>query len=137
MAVSKAKTKAQKPSPSFEWTVGIPPEKTMVAIAVRKWSGMHEGKYIEVLAGSPKRYLEALGLDAILEPSTTVIYGQVLVQGEMEIIIDERGSPVAAYPNSVLGWSYVPEFHENMKLATMTDLAIDAVRRRSRTAPKG
>ena len=33
----------------------------MVAIAVRKWSGMHEGKYIEVLAGSPKRYLEALG----------------------------------------------------------------------------
>ena len=109
----------------------------MVALAVRKWSGMHEGKYIEVLAGSPKRYLEALGLDAILEPSTTVIYGQILVQGEMEIIIDERGSPVAAYPNSVLGWSYVPEFHENMKMATMTDLAIDAVRRRSRTAPKG
>ena len=109
----------------------------MVALAVRKWSGMHEGKYIEVLAGSPKRYLEALGLDAILEPSTTVIYGQVLVQGEMEIIIDERGSPVAAYPNSVLGWSYVPEFHENMKMATMTDLTIDAVRRRSRTAPKG
>ena len=137
MAVSKAKPKAQMPSQSFEWAVGIPPEKTMVALAVRKWSGMHEGKYIEVLAGSPKRYLEALGLDAILEPSTTVIYGQVLVQGEMEIIIDERGSPVAAYPNRVLGWSYVPEFHENMKLATMTDLAIDAVRRRSRTAPKG
>jgi len=109
----------------------------MVALAVRKWSGMHEGKYIEVLAGSPKRYLEVLGLDAILEPSTTVIYGQILVQGEMEIIIDARGSPVTAYPNSVLGWSYVPEFHENMKLATMTDLAIDAVRRRSRTAPKG
>ena len=137
MAVSKAKPKAQMPSPSFEWAVGIPPEKTMVAIAVRKWSGMHEGKYIEVLAGSPKRYLEALGLDAILEPSPAVISGAVLVEGEMAVILDERGAPVTAYPNSVLGWSYVPEFHENMKLATMTDLAIDAVRRRSRTAPKG
>ncbi|BEU98870.1 hypothetical protein ACDW_45760 (plasmid) [Acidovorax sp. DW039] len=71
-----------------------------------------------------------------LQPSTTVTYGQILEQGGMEIIIDERGSPVAAYPNCVLGWSYVPEFHENIKAATSADVAIDAVRRRSRGAAK-
>lgn len=65
MATSREKPRAPKPSLSFEYKVGIPPMKTRVAIAVRKWSGKHEGQYIELLAGSSTRYLEAIGLDAI------------------------------------------------------------------------
>ena len=44
---------------------GLTPDH-LEPIAVRKWTGKHEGRPVEVIAGSPVMYLKALGLNLIL-----------------------------------------------------------------------
>lgn len=108
----------------FAWTPGIPPAGRTVAIACRKWTCFHEGVYREVLAGDPRVYMDAVGLRVMMHPSMTVIYGSVVEEGEFHKILDERGSPVAAYPNSIFAWSYVPDTLLNIQAAVLTDMAV-------------
>jgi hypothetical protein len=116
-------------NPVEGWIVGPPPEGQMVAMVCRKWFAMHEGQYIEVIAADPKRYLESLLLKIMMQPSVTVIYGKLYMQGEIPFVLDERGSPVAIYPNSVLAWSYVPDPLLNLQAVAMTDMAVRVAKR--------
>lgn len=100
-----------RPIPGSGWFRGLPPVGEFVAIAVRKWTGKHEGRPVEVIAGSPVMYLKALGLNLILSPSVTVLYGSIHMQGDIPMLMDERGSPVAVYPDCYLAWSKVPRDH--------------------------
>lgn len=131
MATARKKTGAVKAlnNQPQGWVVGPPPEGEMVAMACRKWFAMHEGKYIEVIAADPKRYLESLSLKIMMQPGVTVIYGKLFMQGEIPFVLDERGSPVAVYPNSVLAWSYVPDPLLNLQAVAMTDLAVRIAKR--------
>lgn len=108
----------------FAWKPGIPPVGETIAIACRKWSCFHEGVYREVIAGDPRVYLDAMELQVMMQPSMTVIYGSVFDEGGYHKILDERGSPVAAYPNSILAWSYVPDPLQNIQAAVITDMAV-------------
>lgn len=96
----------------------------MVAMACRKWFAMHKGKYVEVIAGDPKRYLEGLSLQIMMQSTVTVIYGRIFMQGEFPFVLDERGTPVAVYPNSVLAWTYVPDTLLNLQAVALTDMAV-------------
>lgn len=125
----KAMTSA---SASGGWTMGPPPEGVMVAMACRKWFAMHEGKYIEVIAADPKRYLESLSLKIMMQPGVTVIYGRIFMEGEMPFVLDERGTPVAVYPNSVLAWTVVPDTLLNLQAAAITDMAVRVAKRKPR-----
>ncbi|WP_382202764.1 hypothetical protein [Hydrogenophaga defluvii] len=109
----------------------------MVALACRKWCAFHEGHYREVIAGDPSLYLQTLGLRIMMNPSITVIYGSVLMEGGLTKILDEWGSPVAAYPNCILCWSYVPDPMPNLKAVTMTDMALSVARTGSSALGRG
>lgn len=110
--------------PDFSWKPGIPPAGEAVAIACRKWSCFHEGVYREVIACDPRVYLDAMGLQLMMQPSLTVIYGSVIEEGGYHKVLDERGSPVAAYPNSIIAWSYVPDMLQNIQASVLTDMAV-------------
>lgn len=113
------------------WQIGQPPEGEMVAMACRKWFAMHEGRYIEVIAADPKRYLESQSLKIMMQPTVTVIYGRVFMEGEFPFVLDERGAPVAVYPNSFLAWTYVPDTLLNLQAVTLTDMAVRVAKTRS------
>ena len=125
-----------RPIPGSGWFRGLPPVGEFVAIAVRKWTGKHEGRPVEVIAGSPVMYLKALGLDLILSPSVTVLYGSIHMQGDIPMLMDERGSPVAVYPDCYLAWSKVPEVLMELQAAAVTDMALNAAKSRKRAQPK-
>ena len=119
------------PQPSLSssaWVAGIPSPGDIVAIACRKWSCFHDGVYREVLAGDPRVYLEAMGLQVMMQPSLTVIYGSVHIEGGLPMILDEHGTPVAAYPNSILAWSRVPDTLLNLQAVAITDMAVTLAR---------
>lgn len=64
--------KKQKSDPKGSisgWTPGVPPAGILLAIACRKWSGIHDGRYLEVIADNPSVYLEAQGIDVTMKPS--------------------------------------------------------------------
>ncbi|RYE40858.1 MAG: hypothetical protein EOP24_39195 [Hyphomicrobiales bacterium] len=120
----------------MHWTVGVPPVGERVAIVCRKWSGTHEQRYVEVIAHDPSLYLQTMGLNIMMTPSVTVIYGSVFTQGGVTGILNEHGMPVAAYPNSILAWSKVPDdFLQNLQAAVMTDLAVGRANNRAKSAP--
>ena len=125
-----------KPIPGSGWFRGLPPVGEFVAIAVRKWTGKHEGRPVEVIAGSPVMYLKALGLNLILSPSVTVLYGSIHMQGDIPMLMDERGSPVAVYPDCYLAWSKVPDVLMDLQAAVVTDMALNAAKSRKRAQPK-
>ena len=125
-----------RPIPGSGWFRGLPPVGEFVAIAVRKWTGKHEGRPVEVIAGSPVMYLKALGLDLILSPSVTVLYGSIHMQGDIPMLMDERGSPVAVYPDCYLAWSKVPDVLMDLQAAVVTDMALNAAKSRKRAQPK-
>ncbi len=91
---------------------------------------------MEVIAGSPVMYLKALGLDLILSPSVTVLYGSIHMQGDIPMLMDERGSPVAVYPDCYLAWSKVPEVLMELQAAAVTDMTLHAAKSRKRAQPK-
>lgn len=119
-------------NPPTGWFIGSPPEGEMVAMACRKWSAMHEGKYLEVIAADPKRYLESQGLQIVMQPGVTVIYGRVFHEGEVPFVLNEWGSPVAVYPNSVLAWTRVPDALQNLQAAALTDMVVRVAKGKSR-----
>ena len=125
-----------RPIPGSGWFRGLPPVGEFVAIAVRKWTGKHEGRPVEVIAGSPVMYLKALGLNLILSPSVTVLYGSIHMQGDIPMLMDERGSPVAVYPDCYLAWSKVPDVLMDLQAAVVTDMALNAAKSRKRAQPK-
>lgn len=131
MATARKRTGVVKAlnSQTHGWVVGLPPEGEMVAMVCRKWFAMNEGKYIEVIAADPKRYMDSLSLQIMMQPAVTVIYGKLFMQGEVPFVLDERGSPVAVYPNSVLAWSYVPDALVNLQAAAITDMAVRVAKR--------
>ena len=117
------------------WTEGIPPEGVRVAMACRKWFGMHNERYVEVIAHDPSMYLESLGLEMMMKPSVTVIYGSVFTQGNTTCILNEHGMPVGAYPNSILAWTRVPEYLlQNLQAAVLTDLAVGLASKRAKSS---
>ncbi|RYH65637.1 MAG: hypothetical protein EON54_05490 [Alcaligenaceae bacterium] len=126
MSTSKKKTSVvhKQPVPPQGWQMGQPPESEMVAMVCRKWFAMHDGRYIEVISGDPKRYLESQSLKIMMEPTVTVIYGRIFMEGEFPFVLDERGSPVAVYPNSILAWTYVPDTLLDLQAVTLTDMAV-------------
>ena len=125
-----------RPIPGSGWFRGLPPVGEFVAMAVRKWTGKHEGRPVEVIAGSPVMYLKALGLNLILSPSVTVLYGSIHMQGDIPMLMDERGSPVAVYPDCYLAWSKVPDVLMDLQAAVVTDMALNAAKSRKRAQPK-
>lgn len=106
------------------WQAGYPPDGEFVAIACRKWSGMHEGRYLEVVAGDPAMFLQFMGITPLLEPGVTVIYGKVETRNDMPYFLGEHGSPAGFYPDAVLGWSRVPEFLVDLKAAAVTNMVL-------------
>ncbi|MDP3230754.1 MAG: hypothetical protein Q8N13_22660 [Acidovorax sp.] len=131
--------KKQKSDPKGSisgWMPGVPPAGILLAIACRKWSGIQDGRYLEVIADNPSVYLEAQGIDVTMKPSVTVIYGSVLIKGGATFILNEHGMPVGAYPNSILAWTKVPEdLLLNLQAAVLTDLAVGRASRRSKSSP--
>lgn len=124
-------------SPAVDgWTQGIPPAGIAVAIACRKWSAMHDGRYFEVIAENPSVYLQSLGIEIMMQPSLTVIYGSVHIEGGLPMILNERGTPVAAYPNSILAWSLVPDTLLNLQAVAITDMAVEVARGRSKSSKR-
>ena len=95
------------PTDAFElpqWQLGLPPHEELCFLACRKWSGMHEGKYIEVVAGDPAPYFEVLGITPAVQPGVTGIFGSVVRRGGVPYILGEHGQPAGFYPDSVLAW---------------------------------
>ena len=132
---AKSKNKAnQLPA---GWTQGMPPVGEMVAMACRKWFALHEGRYLEVIAEDPARYLQSQGLAIMMQPTVTVIYGRIFMEGEFPFMLDERGSPVAVYPNCVLAWTYVPDTLANLQAVALTDMAVRVAKTPRRNASKG
>lgn len=129
-------TISHKPIPGSGWFRGLPPVGEYVAVAVRKWTGEHEGRPVEVIAGSPVMYLKALGLDLNLSPSVTVLYGSIHMQGDIPMLIDDRGSPVAVYPDCYLAWSKVPEVLMDLQAAAVADMAVHVAKSRKRAQSK-
>lgn len=132
---AKSKNKAnQLPA---GWTQGMPPVGELVAMACRKWFALHEGRYLEVIAEDPARYLQSQGLAIMMQPTVTVIYGRIFMEGEFPFMLDERGSPVAVYPNCVLAWTYVPDPLANLQAVALTDMAVRVAKNPRRNASKG
>jgi len=97
---------------------------------------MHDGRYFEVIAENPSVYLQSLGIEIMMQPSLTVIYGSVHIEGGLPMILNERGTPVAAYPNSILAWSRVPDALLNIQAVAITDMAVNVARGRSKAAKR-
>lgn len=90
---------------------------------------------MEVIAHDPSLYLETLGLEMMMKPSVTVIYGSVFTQGNTTCILNEHGMPVGAYPNSILAWTKVPEdLLQNLQAAVLTDLAVGLASKRAKSS---
>ena len=134
--ITKKSTNKANPLPAG-WTQGMPPVGEMVAMACRKWFALHEGRYLEVIAEDPARYLQSQGLAIMMQPTVTVIYGRIFMEGEFPFMLDERGSPVAVYPNCVLAWTYVPDTLANLQAVALTDMAVRVAKTPRRNASKG
>lgn len=132
-------TKSKSATSQFPagWSQGMPPVGEMVAMACRKWFALHEGRYLEVIAEDPARYLQSQGLAIMMQPTVTVIYGRIFMEGEFPFMLDERGSPVAVYPNCVLAWTYVPDPLANLQAVALTDMAVRVAKNLRRNASKG
>ena len=83
------------------------------------------------------RYLQSQGLTIMMQPTVTVIYGRIFMEGEFPFMLDERGSPVAVYPNCVLAWTYVPDTLANLQAVALTDMAVRVAKTPRRNASKG
>ena len=106
------------------WQAGYPPDGELVAIACRKWSGIHEGRYLEVVAGDPSSFLRFMEITPLLEPGVTVIYGKVETRDGIPYFLSELGRPTGFYPDSVLGWSRVPDCLVDLKAAAVANMVL-------------
>lgn len=112
------------------WVLGLPPERTLVAIACRKWIGNHEGRHIEVVAGDPATYLKSIGAAIVLQSRVTIIYGSVIVIDDIPYIINEYGAPTGFYPDSVLAWSHPPEAMADLSAAATANMVMSKAQKR-------
>lgn len=108
-----------------QWTLGCPPTEESCFLACRKWSGIHNGEYLEVVAGDPGPYLQHLGVAAVLTPSFTGIYGRVVRRGKIPYILSEHGAPTGFYPDSVLAWSPAPRVLLDLEVAATAKMAVE------------
>lgn len=106
------------------WTAGLPPEAFTVALACRKWVGVHDGQYIEVVAGDPGIFLATIKAKIVLEPRVTVFTGRVIRKGDVPYILNEHGAPAGCYPDSIIAWSHMPDGLNDLSAAASTNMIV-------------
>ncbi len=124
----------------MSWNRGMPPEDTLVALVVRKWTtAIADGIRISFMVSDPYKPLAALGgiggTDCHVSPTQTVRFGRVVADGEGRmVVLDEDGETADFDCDAILAWSPVPSFAMDQAAATETDLLLRRIAEKQRPA---